>query len=319
MQQKLGRHLFRWGFVVAGIILVLAGWESYRSTTRFAEAAERPKHTYEVLRALDDTVGRLVDAETGQRGYLLTGDESYLEPYRQAIKNLDQVTGHLKELTSDSPAQQKRIETMDVLIDKKLAELEKTIELRRKHGSAAATEVVLEGSGKAWMDQIRNLAAEMATDENNLLRIRTQKANESMATSARAIAGGTIGSIALLMMCFGMLSRELSERERAQAALTRSEMWFSTTLGSIGDAVIATDTNGAVNFMNSVAQSLTGWRQEEAWGKSMDLVFDIVNKETRRPVENPVKKVFRDSCISKPVDFKLLSEQLSRRLAVTAG
>ncbi|HEY4739921.1 MAG TPA: CHASE3 domain-containing protein [Candidatus Acidoferrales bacterium] len=294
MLTKLGRDLLRWGFVVAGIILVSVGWLSYRSATRFAEAAERPKHTYQVLQALDDTVGRLVDAETGQRGYLLTGDESYLEPYRQAIKNLDQVTGRLKELTFDSPIQQQRIEVMDVLIDKKLAELDRTIELRRKDGSAAATKVVLEGSGKAWMDQIRVIAAEMANDENNLLRIRTDKANESMAASARTIAGGTIGSVALLMICFGMLSRELTERKRAQAALTRSEMWLSTTLGSIGDAVIATDTNGAVNFMNSVAQSLTGWKQEQAWGKSMDLVFDIVNKETRRPVENPVKKVFRE-------------------------
>ena len=100
MQSKIERHLIRWGFVAAAIILVFAGRQSYRSTTRFAEATEWQKHTYEVLRTLDETVARLVDAETGQRGYLLTGDEAYLEPYRQAIKNLDQVTGHLKNLTS---------------------------------------------------------------------------------------------------------------------------------------------------------------------------------------------------------------------------
>src|SRR6267143_3985224 len=102
------------------------------------------------------------------------------------------------------------------------------------------------------------------------------------------------------------LLRELSERKRAQEALTKSQKWLSTTLGSIGDAVIATDMNGAISFMNPVAESLTGWTQAEAAGKSMDLVFDIVNKETRRPVENPVKKVFREGKIVGLADHTLL-------------
>jgi PAS domain S-box-containing protein len=102
------------------------------------------------------------------------------------------------------------------------------------------------------------------------------------------------------------LLRELSERKRAQEALTRNEKWFATTLASVGDAVIATDMNGTVTFMNSVAQSLTGWSQPEARGKSMDLVFDIVNKETRRPVENPIKKVLREGKVVGLADHTLL-------------
>ncbi|MBI3484247.1 MAG: PAS domain S-box protein, partial [Acidobacteria bacterium] len=86
---------------------------------------------------------------------------------------------------------------------------------------------------------------------------------------------------------------DITERKHAEEALRRSEKWLSTTLGSIGDAVIATDQNGSVTFLNAVAQELTGWTQEEAQGKSLDLVFDIINQETRQPVENPVKKVFR--------------------------
>jgi len=300
------RRLILWGFAAAASILVFVGWESYRNTTRFAEAAEWQKHTHEVLRTLDETVARVVDAETGQRGYLLTGDEAYLKPYRAAIKDLDQITGQLKHLTSDNPNQQNRIQAMEPLLEKKLSELQRTIDIRREEGLAAANQVVLEGSGKAWMDQIRALASEMANEENDLLRLRTQKANESIARSVRTIAAGTLVSILLLVLCFGLLSRELSERKRAQEALEKSEKWFSTTLGSIGDAVIATDMNGAVTFMNSVAQLLTGWRLEEARGKSMDLVFEIVNKETRRPVENPVKKVLREGKVIGLADHTLL-------------
>src|SRR5258706_211871 len=306
MNWKIGNHLVLGGFIIATAILAFVGWQSYRNTARFAEASEWRKHTYEVLRNLDETVARLVDAETGQRGYLLTGEESYLEPYRAAIKNIDQTIGNLKRLTSDNPNQQKRIHILEPLAERKLAELQQTIDVRKNEGLTAANRMVLEGSGKRWMDQIRVIIAEMANEEKDLLKLRTQEANESVARSVRTILTGTLLSISLLVLCFGLLHRELSERKKAQAALAKSEKWFSTTLASIGDAVIATDMNGGVTFMNSIAQSLTGWSQAEATGKAMDLVFDIVNRETRRPVENPVKKVFREGKIVGLADHTLL-------------
>ncbi len=303
---KIERHLIGWGFIIAVIVLLFGGWESYRNTMRFDEAAERQRHSDDVLRAIDGTLTLLVDAETGQRGYLLTGDAAYLQPYNEAIRNLDREIRHLKNLTSDNSDQQNRIQAMDLLIEKKLAELQTTIDLRRNGKTEEATMLVLQGSGIRSMDQIRALAAAMASEEQSLLKARTQRANDSMMRSVRTIAAGTLGSISLLALCFGLLTRELSERKRAQEALGKSEKWFSTTLGSIGDAVIATDMNGTVTFMNSVAQSLTGWHMEEALGKSMDIVFDIVNKETRNPVENPVKKVFREGTVVGLADHTLL-------------
>src|SRR6266849_285143 len=162
------------------------------------------------------------------------------------------------------------------------------------------------------MDLIRSLVAEMTKEEETLLRVRTQQTNETVARSVSTIFAGTLVSICLLVLCFVLLTRELSERKKAQDALEKSEKWFSTTLSSIGDAVIAADMNGAVSFMNPVAQSLTGWALEEARGKSMDLVFDIVNKETRRPVENPVKKVFRAGKVAGLADHTLLLSKNGR-------
>lgn len=294
MQWKMERYLIPLGFVAAVAIFAFSGWESYRNMTRVADAMALQKHSYEVSTTLDETMVRLVDAETGQRGYLLTGDKAYLAPYRAAMKNLDQAMSHLKDLTSDNPNQRKRIQAMEPIIEKKLAELQRTIDLRREKGSIAANQVVLAGSGKEWMDEIRALASEMANAETDLLRLRTQNTNESLARSGHVIAAGAVVGISLLVLCFGLLVRELAERKRAQEALAKSEKWFSTTLGSIGDAVIATDMSGAITFMNPVAQSLTGWTQGEAQGKPMDLVFEIVNRDTRLPVENPLKKVVRE-------------------------
>ena len=306
MQWNVGRQWIVWGIVAAAAILVFAGWDSYRNTTRLVEAAEARKASYELAGVLDELETRLVDAETGQRGYLLTGDEAYLEPYRAAIKIIDEIMPRLKNLTSNDPNQQQQIQRLEPLIDSKLAELQKTIELRQRGEIAGANQLVLQGSGKQWMDQIRGVMADMKGEGQELRRIRNQQMRELVVETERTFIVGYFLSLSLLLAAFVVLDRELRERKRAQEALGKSEKWLSTTLGSIGDAVIATDMNGAVTFMNSVAQSLTGWSMSEARGKSMDLVFDIVNRETRRPVENPVKKVFREGKVVGLADHTLL-------------
>ncbi len=108
---------------------------------------------------------------------------------------------------------------------------------------------------------------------------------------------------------FGYIIKPFEERElntaiemalykhKMERKLMESEEWLSTTLKSIGDAVIATDKTGRVTFMNPVAESLTGWQQEEAKGKPLQDVFNIINEETREVVDNPVIKVLRDGMI----------------------
>jgi len=112
------------------------------------------------------------------------------------------------------------------------------------------------------------------------------------------------------------LRLELTERKRAQEALARSEKWFSTTLASVGDAVIATDMNGAVTFMNPVAQALTGCSHAQAIGKSMDVIFNIVNKATRRPAENPAKRVLREGKVVGLADHTLLLSNDAREYEI---
>ena len=291
---------------MAAVILLLVGWESYRDTIRVANAAAARKHSSEVRALLADTAARLVDAETGQRGFLLTGDETYLEPYHAAIKNVNHLVTYLRNSTTDNPHQQKRIPELEPLIEKKLAELQRTIDLRKTQGLAAANAVVLGGEGKRWMDQIRVVLADMQEEEGHLQALRTLEMTHALNRTSRIVVAGNLLSALLLVVVFVLLFRALFERKRAQEGLKKSETWLSTTLSSIGDAVIATDMKGAVSFMNPVAQSLTGWSLEDARGKSMDLVFDIVNKETRRPVENPVKKVFREGKVVGLADHTIL-------------
>ncbi len=88
--------------------------------------------------------------------------------------------------------------------------------------------------------------------------------------------------------------RDITERRRAEDALQKQSEWLLTTLSSIGDAVISTDAEGRVTFLNSVAESLTGWNQAEAVGRPLPEIFHIINQRTRQPVENPALRALRE-------------------------
>ena len=93
------------------------------------------------------------------------------------------------------------------------------------------------------------------------------------------------------------LEQEAAERKRAEEALRETEQLLSTTLKSIGDAVIATDAKGLLTLMNPVAEYLTGWDEAEAVGKPLEEVFNIINEQTGERVENPVYRVLREGAV----------------------
>jgi PAS domain S-box-containing protein len=93
------------------------------------------------------------------------------------------------------------------------------------------------------------------------------------------------------------VARDITERRRAAAALAAQQEWFRVTLASIGDGIIASDPDGRVTYMNSIAETLTGWTNENAQGVSLTDVFHIVNETTRQPLDNPAGMVIRSGHI----------------------
>ena len=112
---------------------------------------------------------------------------------------------------------------------------------------------------------------------------------DDSAAPIRDASGNIIGSV--------LVFRDISDRRRAEAKAQEQQEWLRVTLASIGDAVIATDTQGRVTFLNSMAERLTGWTQTDAQGQPLHAVFAILHERTRQPVENPVEKVLRDGAI----------------------
>ena len=127
---------------------------------------------------------------------------------------------------------------------------------------------------------------------NHTVLIHRDGTERPIADSAAPIrddAGGVIGAV--------LVFRDVTEQRRAEEDIAEQREWFETTLESIGDAVIATDVQARVAFMNPVAERLTGWRLDDARGRACDDVFRIVNENTRATVESPVARVLAEGVV----------------------
>ncbi len=188
----------------------------------------RVDHTRDVLIALQDTLGYVLDLETGQRGFIVAGEEAYLEPYQTALGKVDAHVAALSQLTKDNSTQQLRIGMIREVISQRKRTLALAIEARRASGLAAAVALVKKGEGKAQMDRLRQIIDEMKQEELLLLDKRQLKLTESLTRTNRtvvisgsvAIAAGLVGAV-LLMLFLSVRDREEHQRlqrEKAESA-----------------------------------------------------------------------------------------------------
>ncbi len=164
-----------------------SGFSTYKRTQFLLNDAQQVAHTHEVITTLDAILSAMKDAETGQRGYLITLDERYLEPFRLARLEADRVLIRTRELTSDNPSQQSRLIETKKHVDDKFAELDESIAICRAQGFEAAKTLVQTNRGKYAMDQIRESVAEMRQAENELRRQRVQEMKNAYRVATTSI------------------------------------------------------------------------------------------------------------------------------------
>jgi methyl-accepting chemotaxis protein len=157
--------------VFALLVVLFIGILAYRAGAAFNRSDEQAAVTRQVRDTTNTLLASLRDAETGQRGFLLTGEDRYLESYRQALTEIPTALDTLTriEATRNRPDQTQRVERLKPLVKDKLDELEQTIELRRNQDLDAALAIVRTDRGKAIMDQVRTLCAEIQTASYDLL------------------------------------------------------------------------------------------------------------------------------------------------------
>lgn len=200
------------GFAIALAALFIIGLVSYRSTSGLIATAGEVTHTHQVIENLQQVISFMKDAETGQRGFLITGEDGYLDPYNAAVQQIRDPLKKIRELTSDNPNQRQRMDALEPLIEEKFAELKETIDVRRdpQKGFEAAKAVVLTDKGKKTMDDIRKVTGQMEDEENALLERRAQESKQSVDQTHSTIVFGTASTLLILALIGFWITRNIS-------------------------------------------------------------------------------------------------------------
>ena len=222
--------LVAFGLAAVLVFFLISGGVAYLNVRTLQEDNQLIVRSYQVITALDGLLSTAQDAETGQRGFLLTDDEHYLEPYDAALLALTSQLDALSKLTRDDPKQQDRIGPLKTHIGAKLAELKQTIDLRRGQGAAAALAIVTTDRGKVEMDTIRAQLAAMNQEEADLREKRLAEMNDAYHT---ALGSGVLSCLLGLVVTavVGYLIR--------RAALARHrEEWLQAGQVGLGAAML---------------------------------------------------------------------------------
>ena len=294
MQTSFKRFSVITGFALLLAVLLVNAGITKRQLDRQVATGIWVIHTHQVQLELSETLALLTDAETGQRGYLYTGQQQYLAPYDRAVRQVELQIDDLAGLTADNPRQQAAIAQLRPLARQKLEELASTIAFYRAGHTDEARKLVLGDSGLHTMEQVRFVIAGMVEEENRLERERDASYRTTIRQTSISIYLTTVLATLGLVVLAYFIIRQMNLRERHAREMRAREEWLRVTLTSIGDAVIATDQNGHVTFLNPVAEGLTGFSTAQAMGKHILEIFPIFHESTMAPVANPVARVIAE-------------------------
>ncbi|HEY9154191.1 MAG TPA: ATP-binding protein [Opitutaceae bacterium] len=255
-------------------------------------ATASESRSIDTISAVHETEKLILDSETGLRGYQLTGNLSFLEPYQWAESSLPSRWEHLRQLVASNPEQLQLLDRTQRAYSNWKNFAIHAIETRRL-GGTGTTEFNIQG--RALMDETRQGFLQFNSNEQKLL------AQHSTAVASRRefvhlfryIAAGLIFLITGIW-AWRQLRFLARNYEESIEELNEQKEWFRVTLTSIGDAVIVTNRDGKVVFINPEAERLSGWEWKDAKDKSLRAVFRIINEQTRHPADDPVEKVFRE-------------------------
>jgi signal transduction histidine kinase/DNA-binding response OmpR family regulator/CHASE3 domain sensor protein len=218
------------GFGASLIILIASSSASYISIRNLLESASLVRHTNEVIIKLNDLNTALIDAETGQRGYLLTGNDDFLGPWQRAQGSIGSRLKEVKMLTLDNPEQQASLERLSSLVEKRLDYIRKGID-NKKNNDAVNEGLLVEG--RMIMEEIRAIARTMEARETQLLTERTSSMNEFAANTPILIIAAAGLAMLITISFYARVQADFTERGKLQRELEQKDEDITRRIGII--------------------------------------------------------------------------------------
>jgi len=276
------------GFAFALTCLSVVGIISFTSVTRLGEDVERARHAEQVILTLRTVLATTTDVETAQRGYALTGIERFLEPYSDARQRIGEEIEELRRLTADDAVQRTELARLMPLVNERIAEAARLVELRRSQGFAAAQMAVASGHGKELQDRVRASVAAMEANERTRLRERDRLARHAAMVTRTVIAGGSALAVVCVVVALFLIGADFAGGRRAETALkeanellearvsertralSQSEARLGGIVGSAMDAIISVNREQRIVLFNVAAEKLFGRTATAALGQKLE-------------------------------------------------
>jgi signal transduction histidine kinase/DNA-binding response OmpR family regulator/CHASE3 domain sensor protein len=218
------------GFGLSLLLLVLSSIVSYVSITNLLTSSDLVDHSSQVIQSLETVISTMKDAETGQRGFLLTGRDEFLQPYNGAYEKALLNTNKAADLTVDNARQQDNVKAIKDIMLKRMTVLEQLINKKRS-GQVVTVDDLRQG--KSNMDALRVAVANMEHDENAMLIERTAKLKQFSTFTPVVIVFAAILSIVISIFSYFKVTSDLAERNRLQKALEDKDIETSHRIGVI--------------------------------------------------------------------------------------
>ncbi|MEY2606765.1 MAG: hypothetical protein QOH31_4592 [Verrucomicrobiota bacterium] len=210
------------GFLLALVISLIVGIVLYQNATRVISTERWVRHTHEVIDQLDQLLDSVIDLDAGQRGYLLTTNETFLRQVDAAGQKIPDQLDKLRQLTADNPIQQQQIPSLRSALKTKLESVNQVIDLRRTVGVDAARARMADQLSKGHLDESRNILNGMKADERKLYESRSVADRKSIRATGRTTGIAFGVQFAILGLLYWLTHLDVLERRRAEAALRKS-------------------------------------------------------------------------------------------------
>jgi PAS domain S-box-containing protein len=268
----LEKRTLLWSFLGLGMLIVMSliGIWTLRQVN---DSDAWVEHTREVISRTDRLLSVVKDAESGQRGYLLTGDQSYLKPYHGALDAVHDLMSQLNQLVADNPEQQDRIHKLEPLIDQRVASLGDVIRARNEQGLEAARQIILTGPGRHLMEQIAETGQQIEDEEYKLLQQRAQtRKSRVRAGLAASLAAALLALVALVSACVDV-RYAIGQRRAAELEKQESESTARALFEAAAQAIFIVDKDGKIVLVNPSAEKILGYSVDELVGNPIEILL----------------------------------------------
>lgn len=303
LQKKVGI-----GFLLILAVLVFISAMFYTSLAGYQKTEQWVSHTRLILQKLENLSGRLNHAETDQRGYLLTGDASFINDFAGTAKQIRYTVDELQKLTGDNPGQQNRLNALEPVINKRLEWLSKGIALKKQGKVAEMLSVVKGGQGRKYMAQAMAIVAQMEAEEQGLLVERNDRVQkQALKTTFLLLLAGLV-VFSILVLVHWIVNHEIKSRLETESLLKHSQNRFA--LAALGTNDGLWDWNLETNdiYFSPRWKMILGFQDDEIDNR-LDEWLNRIHPEDLKQVHQEIEASKAGNTVNFEKEYRMLDKK----------